>query len=1310
MENNEVRITFLGNAADAIRSGDEIKLSLKTISVQAEKTQSALKDVKLSEKNAAETAASATIMKREIKDVGDKADGATAKLSALRLSLLGLAVAGVGVFGPATGAGLLASLAALPALAGGAAGVVGTLALAFHGMGNAIQGDKKAFDALTPSAQAFVQTLRGLGAGLGKDLRNIAQTVLPALTAALKSAFSPTLVSALESTVSTFVRVIGQAAQAWGNFFGSQAFATQFRTIMSEGATLFAHLSSAGILLADALGRVGVAAAPLVTWLGELAVKGAAWLDTAAKSAEQNGHLADGMTTLQDALAAVGRLLGGLLNALGQLGRDLLPASVRATNGLAQALNNLGGWLQKNRQFVSDVAMALANLLNAALRSPASSRRSSSARSSCSATRSAAPKNAVYALIGAFAAFKITQLVLGMQALGTALKVVNAEAAAGTVITWTKAVGGGLLAVETAASTATVEVLTLRGALLSLGTSGVLAALAAAAAGVYALYESVTTQTYPGARPSGQGANSTSSGSILYTRGGITYEAFPGSKPGQGKPFTGTASDGTVYKNGKVVGQTSRPGSSSAANDSPQRAGRQAPDKGTTVLVPNSEAAALAGGGLLQGAHHTDGFPGSGKTAVDIAARVGQSVLAPEDGEVTRDSGSAPKSGSNNINGYSLYYAGDSGTDYFMTHMSWVARPGRYKQGDKIGVIAAGTQGGPHLHVDYAPPYNMMHGKSATNPAGTPGPWTKNTGVTKPSIAKSSAISAAVATLTGERSDISGLGIKKIATELGSQASEIGKELAAKVITTEHLAMIRQKMAKLRQEIADGIRQTKDLVAANKLEKDVGEAIADGLIPPAVGKQIESRLNELEAKLRSGLLSDAARKKVEAQIAALKDSFQGGLKQMLDVKEFDKAINDFLAGLQGLTPKVDAELKRLGIVATSLITPAQMASLEKQADSLKHTLLTKLLSDADRQKLEGQLDAVRESIKTGIQGWVDTVKADQQAFEDAWKDFGSEIESTFQSEVVDKFRNMLDDANDALNVGMNAADAEIALAKYNAALKLGLDEGGTIVRNAVDAVIAADQEYTDALESQDKDRIARAIKAKISATETLKTLDASGYSEQARNLLTAGQALIAATEQVGADRLAADQAAWEKQKKAALAKVDEVVQEVGTAARERHDHLGDGDRPDPAGAHRQRTGRSPTPRSSSRATRRRRWGGWRSRSSDGSGRSEAGCRNARPGASTVLAGAAGQGGRRTERQRQQRAGALRARSIALGGASDQEARTDGGRQIDSRSPSTASVPASSGGADTSTPVPPSRSARRPRRASRTTAAIHRRAE
>ncbi|MDQ5821222.1 MAG: M23 family metallopeptidase, partial [Actinomycetota bacterium] len=152
-----------------------------------------------------------------------------------------------------------------------------------------------------------------------------------------------------------------------------------------------------------------------------------------------------------------------------------------------------------------------------------------------------------------------------------------------------------------------------------------------------------------------------------------------------------------ALQGGGVVGKKSAPKTTPGGSVYHPRTGKQ----GGNLQIPASYTPT----------HATAGFPGS-KTAIDIFAEPGTRVLAPEDGRITRHSGSAPKAGSNNINGYSLYYIGDGGTIWFMTHLATLSPLGRYKKGDVLGTVAGGTAGGAHVHVDNNAPISFAGGAS----------------------------------------------------------------------------------------------------------------------------------------------------------------------------------------------------------------------------------------------------------------------------------------------------------------------------------------------------------------------------------------------------------------------------------------------------------------------------------------------------------------------------------------------------------------------------------------------------------------------
>lgn len=94
--------------------------------------------------------------------------------------------------------------------------------------------------------------------------------------------------------------------------------------------------------------------------------------------------------------------------------------------------------------------------------------------------------------------------------------------------------------------------------------------------------------------------------------------------------------------------------------------------------------------------HDTDGL--AGFPAVDIFAKPGTAFLAPEAGRVVRLSGSGGTSGQ--VYGYSVYFIGESGRVYFITHLNYRRAPvGSYKQGQVLGTVSAWSGGSPHAHV-----------------------------------------------------------------------------------------------------------------------------------------------------------------------------------------------------------------------------------------------------------------------------------------------------------------------------------------------------------------------------------------------------------------------------------------------------------------------------------------------------------------------------------------------------------------------------------------------------------------------------------
>lgn len=99
----------------------------------------------------------------------------------------------------------------------------------------------------------------------------------------------------------------------------------------------------------------------------------------------------------------------------------------------------------------------------------------------------------------------------------------------------------------------------------------------------------------------------------------------------------------------------------------------------------------------------------AGYPAFDFMTSAGTPCVAPEGGRVTRLSGKDPSLGGppGGALGYSIYMTGNSGTQYYMTHLDKVkVRVGqKVSQGEKIAEVANGPSSwsSPHVHMGMRP-------------------------------------------------------------------------------------------------------------------------------------------------------------------------------------------------------------------------------------------------------------------------------------------------------------------------------------------------------------------------------------------------------------------------------------------------------------------------------------------------------------------------------------------------------------------------------------------------------------------------------
>ncbi len=278
----------------------------------------------------------------------------------------GLVAAGIGL-AAAAGPALVPAAAGILAsginVFGTLAGTALTLKLALGGLNAAALTTTAGWNALTPVQKTLGLTLRQLDAGLVANLEATAQNaVIPGLNRALHLAVTPSSVGALNTTVGAFGQAISGGAQQFGKFLGGSGsgitagFDQRLQHMLVADAAGFRDLIRIIIPLTDAFVRLGNAALPLTRWLGDATTKGAQAFDQFVKLQGASGGLATFFDKSRQSLQALGGLLGSLGNLALQVGDAIsFKASVGLINDVSGALNDLAGFLQRNRKLFNDV-------------------------------------------------------------------------------------------------------------------------------------------------------------------------------------------------------------------------------------------------------------------------------------------------------------------------------------------------------------------------------------------------------------------------------------------------------------------------------------------------------------------------------------------------------------------------------------------------------------------------------------------------------------------------------------------------------------------------------------------------------------------------------------------------------------------------------------------------------------------------------------------------------------------------------------------------------------------------------------------
>ena len=108
--------------------------------------------------------------------------------------------------------------------------------------------------------------------------------------------------------------------------------------------------------------------------------------------------------------------------------------------------------------------------------------------------------------------------------------------------------------------------------------------------------------------------------------------------------------------------------------------------------------------------HTTAGLPGF--PAVDIFGLAGSYVTAPEDGELVWPH-YIEWDQTHRVGGWTIYYQGDSGDTYFLTHFGSTRDRGRYHKGGVLGIVGTVPQAWWQSHIHegkhkgrYNPPHS----------------------------------------------------------------------------------------------------------------------------------------------------------------------------------------------------------------------------------------------------------------------------------------------------------------------------------------------------------------------------------------------------------------------------------------------------------------------------------------------------------------------------------------------------------------------------------------------------------------------------
>ena len=274
-------------------------------------------------------------------------------------------------------ADLAGAIAPLPALIAGMGFTMLTVKLATSGLSQALGGNQKALERLTPTARRFVDTLK-LYKPVLDDLRRSAQEGLfGGLDTALRRLQRG--VPTIDRLLSRYSRMLGGLAAGAARRTTTPQFLRNLEAVGNQGAFIVERLGQGFLNLVEAVLDFAVAARPFTRWITETLVHFSRWIQAASLAGRQSGRFQEFLERTRRSMIQFGHILRDtwfLLRNIGRaarpLGDDLWDSAEKAVRGWRQwtgatenrlrmirDFNAMGEGIHEIVGLVSDLAGAL---------------------------------------------------------------------------------------------------------------------------------------------------------------------------------------------------------------------------------------------------------------------------------------------------------------------------------------------------------------------------------------------------------------------------------------------------------------------------------------------------------------------------------------------------------------------------------------------------------------------------------------------------------------------------------------------------------------------------------------------------------------------------------------------------------------------------------------------------------------------------------------------------------------------------------------------------------------------------------------